>query len=391
MKYVVRYINIHLNLVLGATGAAMQTIDEFENQILEHLRFAESQNSKLYLLIMDVNEGRVYLNMHNKQFNDLRKLMQKYCIDYKFICDGDQEDLSCLINLGDIIYVNYFSLVSYVHAILDDDQIVNEVWNHNATLGLFTPGHIERYHRVVLLSKLWERGLTSKLMWSFCPTPRSIDIVRKHFLANYDEIKLSRFVSECYSVLDYIPLTKESEFNINGFPYDHSLYKNTLFSVLAETDFAGQPNGVVEWVPKITEKTYRAIINRHPFVVSWHKGLLRRFEKEGYNTFEEYMVVQNYNDIADDNERMEATIQNIASFTNIKKDKKIIENINRDIEHNFNHYLSIVNRELDKLCFLFALDQHPTLKMGIVEFIDIASGKYRNTGHIASHLAFRKA
>jgi len=72
-----------------------------------------------------------------------------------------------------------------------------------------------------------------------------------------------------------------------GYPYDDKLYRITNFSLIAETHFDGNQ----EFHP--TEKTYRAIANKHPFIVASTPFFLSKLKHKGYRTFSN-LIDENY-------------------------------------------------------------------------------------------------
>tara|TARA_B100000579_G_scaffold423029_1_gene425711 strand:- start:391 stop:1341 length:951 start_codon:yes stop_codon:yes gene_type:complete len=72
-----------------------------------------------------------------------------------------------------------------------------------------------------------------------------------------------------------------------GYPYDERLYRISNFSLIAETHFDGNQ----EFHP--TEKTYRAIANKHPFIVASTPQFLTNLKSKGYRTFSD-LINENY-------------------------------------------------------------------------------------------------
>ncbi len=72
-----------------------------------------------------------------------------------------------------------------------------------------------------------------------------------------------------------------------GYPYDERLYRVTNFSLIAETHYDGNQ----EFHP--TEKTYRAIANKHPFIIASTPFFLTNLKRKGYKTFSN-LIDENY-------------------------------------------------------------------------------------------------
>ena len=82
-------------------------------------------------------------------------------------------------------------------------------------------------------------------------------------------------------------------------PYDVSIYQDTKFSLVHETFTTNF----------LTEKTYKPIAHKHPFIICSHEPILHKLTELGYNTFEEYLPVKY--DLLDGDKKWQAIIQNV--------------------------------------------------------------------------------
>jgi hypothetical protein len=69
------------------------------------------------------------------------------------------------------------------------------------------------------------------------------------------------------------------------------------------------------------------------------------------------MTIPEYNEIQDMDDRLNAVIENITTFKDKVNDPEIESQIRKDIEFNYNHYLSRVEIEKSKIQYLFDLPQ----------------------------------
>ena len=111
-----------------------------------------------------------------------------------------------------------------------------------------------------------------------------------------------------------------------GYPYDHMLYQMTNFSIVSETHFDQNQ----EFHP--TEKTYRAIANRHPFAVLSTPFFLDHLRKKGYKTFSN-IVDENYDMIKNHDNRLTKFVQSISNLIAGNIDYKKFE---ETCDHNVN-------------------------------------------------------
>ena len=356
MTYQLILENIHGYLINQLDGSSL-SVEHFYASLESSIQQTRDQGFIPFLVMTDLIEGRMYDKEINHKFDEFRKLMSTKKIEYIFVCDAGCKEHSELIDKGDVLYSNFLLLSSYTRSILEKNQEVNDHWNHTSNKGLWTPGKMDRPHRALLMKRLWEDGLLDSIEYS-CYLSNS-DYIHKTFFSNYDNEKFGRFSRETSKHLDLINVENFSQIEMfNGYPYDVNIYKNTSFSIITESDFCTR----LGWTPKITEKTYRAIANNHPIISVWFPGMLHKLHGYGFKTFEEYMLVPEYNDILDLDERIEASLKNILHFQTILQDKHIVEKIKNDVAHNITTLVQLAHKEIEILSPIFERDQNPNLK-----------------------------
>lgn len=319
----------------------------------------ESSSSNIHILFMDVSEGRIYHEPSNLALNRLQDIILDQGIkDYTFVLDAEYQHLSKVKNINNVIYSDFLLLSVYTRIFLSKNHLAqrhNRIWNSQSTKGLFTPGKIERPHRILLMSKLWEHDLLKSMEYSFyCPESVK-NQVRK--IINYDNDKFNNFLYESLKSLDF-KKPVEGSFQYNGFPYNPKIYENTSFSIITESDFSGCVEGKYQFMPKITEKTYRAIVNFHPFIQVWYPGIIEKLQVKGFKTFEEYMLNPDYHTISDINERVDQAIKNIQQMhVSLTKNKvKVLD----DIQYNYHHFKNLAELELEKFDHIFNTQENFT-------------------------------
>lgn len=349
-------------------GSFLKDTDQFNEELIE-IKKQYNANSELtpFLVLMDLMEGRVYDQELNEVLRGLRKLTFKYGVQSIFLLDGDFEYLSTLEKHDDIIYSNFLVLSTFYHTIQSTTQKVNQSWNHASSKGLYLPGKLARPHRINLLAKLWKKGLLDKLTYSCQILSEEENLIRSEFL-KYDDATFTKFKLEISRVLD-LNYVGKSQFESHGYPYDVDNYANTSFSIITESDFAAGIDGKICFLPKLTEKTYRTIANRHPFIHCWYPGIVQRTEKLGFKSFKEYLTFPNYNEIEDLHERINVTIENIKHFDSAKNN--FTSEITRDVEYNFQRFRQLLKIEVDKLSPILSLpqSQDPDHKKTLRDFV----------------------
>ena len=151
----------------------------------------------------------------------------------------------------------------------------------------------------------------------------------------------------------YEPLTKKEGyaiplfFYINGSDFimgniardrsnanDPNAYSN-YFSLITETNYFknyGQLDGHF-----LTEKTFKAISGKHPFILVGRPGLVESLRTLGYKSFAPH-INESYDWIEDDELRLEAImneVERLCNFTDIEW-MDFQTNVQSIVEHNFN-------------------------------------------------------
>lgn len=131
------------------------------------------------------------------------------------------------------------------------------------------------------------------------------------------------------------------------YPHDLKGYLNSsLIHVSLETDPKGNSF--------LTEKTYRAMYYKKPFIlVSQYKGL-EFLKAEGYKTFEPY-IDETYDTYEVYEDRVNAVIQEISRLNSlpIHELENIVEKCKEIVEHNFNKLFENIHRKIPEN-FLFS-------------------------------------
>ena len=259
---------------------------------------------------------------------DIKLILSNVC-EYKF-------------DHAHIHHLDYFLAKTFIK-IIEDGHPINPSWNHSANKALFLPGKAEKFHRVGLLAKLYEHKLLDQLEWSFY-TEKGIEERCRKVLNHYSDYNFKKFLKTCVKDLD--PIKRQMQYNTShyqGFPYDVKLYENSCLSIISETEFHRIPDGY-QW---ITEKTWRTIANRHPFVMASSPGTLAKLKSFGFRTFENYMVESEYDQILDNSTRLQAIATNVEYFMNTYQQN--INSITNDVEHNFQLFDQLARSEIAKL------------------------------------------
>jgi len=248
--------------------------------------------------------------MHIKQYCDAHDiaflaLLNSSTDQYKF----DSQDV-------DIEYVDYFLLRSW-HYHLDNPGSARTA---GAPI-LFIPGKPDKHHRAPLLAKFWLNEMLNKLHYSFYVDP-GLESSTRRYLSNLDDARWQDFL-RLQKTLDPINIVRMHGMHFSAFPFDTDLYARTSCSLISETCFDLR----AVW---ITEKTWRAMIYQHPFVMAAVPNTLSRLRAKGFRTFETYLPYPDYDSISDMTDRLQKIYVNSLALQSNQS-----ETIDRDVNHNY--------------------------------------------------------
>lgn len=231
------------------------------------------------------------------------------------------------IAFDDVLYIDYFIYRIHKELLEHNRSPVAYRWNSNSNKFLFLTGFPYRFNRIRLLKKLDEVGLMSNAEWSLhCDDQDLVTKARMHQLVpEMSTTELNNLISKYRRNPDQITL-RSTDGGYNGLPYNVKLYTDTGFSVIPESLYDSK------YHPWFTEKTWKAIANHHPFIIAGVPGSLSKLNQMGIVTFDEFLLVKNYDTIECPEARLDAIVANIGWWQqNIHKYKYAI---NESVIHN---------------------------------------------------------
>ena len=109
------------------------------------------------------------------------------------------------------------------------------------------------------------------------------------------------------------------------------MYKDTFFSLVSETLFGEDKESLF-----VTEKTFKAIAYRHPFMIVGNMGTLRHLRFLGYETFPE-MFDESYDQEYDPKKRFSIILRNLEQWYQLSREEKIkkYDSVKEKLKHNF--------------------------------------------------------
>ena len=199
---------------------------------------------------------------------------------------------------------------------------------------------VPRQHRIDLLDQIVTHDLLDKSYYSF-------DCSRHELYQMIHEQKLSGIEKIQHRIPLILNKTLERDNPVNIIEDDFKYFENSYFSLVTETMFYDPigvyaANGRAMHVPGtypgrfVTEKTFKCVRMKHPFIMVGGQGYLSFLKSRGYKTFSPF-INESYDDIEDDKLRMQTIVNEVVRLCNLP-DNELVEftKFAKDIvEHNY--------------------------------------------------------
>jgi hypothetical protein len=218
---------------------------------------------------------------------------------------------------------------------------------------------IERPHRIYTFAYLSKNNLLDKGYFSFQGVNNRwipAVLVSKHY-AEWIKHEVRRHIRDFPYVLNIGP-DRENPIDIQEDDFKH--FTESYFSIINETtcfshslNFNAMMRKYIN-MPFLTDKTVKAFIMRHPFIVNASPYFLRRLRSIGYRTFHPY-IDESYDIIENDEDRISAVFKEISRLCD-KTDSEWLEwqqSVADILEHNFKRTFEMNDFELKKELYGF--------------------------------------
>ena len=176
-----------------------------------------------------------------------------------------------------------------------------------------------------------------------------LDDLNRHGCNDFDQIV--NFLKKCPVVLshDYIALDPYIVSVNKNYPIQHPAnltilnhYNDFFIDIVSETRVEGN-------LFFATEKLWRPIIARRPFIVAGPGNFLKNLRKLGFKTFNNFWD-EGYDDY-NSSERIKLVVQlidNLGSMS-IREIKNLVLSMNHILDHNYNVFMNLTYSDLDAL------------------------------------------
>ena len=218
-----------------------------------------------------------------------------------------------------------------------------------------------RWQRARMVGFLYEHDLIKDSFVSFSLEPENAEVMGtkeswdlKNNMEVLEEFREEPYMYNIYKNWEDLPLVlnrtvdRDNPVDIND--DDLQYFDNSYFSVVNETNFYhcldGNSHRPISCVHTdgvfISEKLYKPIAHRHPFVVAGINRTLKYLRDCGYKTFSPF-INEDYDTIVNDEERLVAIENEVLRLAKLTDDEwvELQQHLKPIIDHNYNHLLKI--------------------------------------------------
>lgn len=221
---------------------------------------------------------------------------------------------------------------------------------------------IERLQRIKLLCRMLHSKLIDKGYYSFAGSrPDWNSYYTTNAICHFNEEINDTLIRNEHRFPLVCNITPDRENPIDLLPEDILYHDNSYFSIVTETLFYrreeyGFKRSLFDYLNGrfLTEKTYRPISLKHPFILFAMNGSLDLLRDAGYKTFHPY-IDETYDTISDADERFEVLwleINRLCKFTD-EQWLEWQENIKPIVEHNYNNLMGKTRYSIKPIEHLF--------------------------------------
>jgi len=208
-----------------------------------------------------------------------------------------------------------------------DDYNVTNMIKRRYSCFLFN--YHEHHERLMLVSFLEKRNLLDEGYLSMKNKGMNFDKILKS-IPKHDFLKKDLTFKSYDKVFDGLDI--------------HSTFKNTLFNICVEGEIAWQG------YPNVTEKVFKCVIGRSPFILLSHYRALAGFKSLGFKTFDS-LIDESYDTIECPEHRIKLVLNEIDKLCTMpieKLEEKVVK-LKNVLDYNYDHYHKLVYLQHKKL------------------------------------------
>lgn len=182
-----------------------------------------------------------------------------------------------------IEYIDFFALSAVERERLGTPVCKTPVSERKPNINLLL-GRVYKNNRDKAIRNLYGRNLLNK---------ETTGLIGRINQLSKKTLRKCPTIKEYWGSVDGVPIPPETRDSSQGYSTNCSVYENSQVSYICETwehtDYKANTF--------ITEKTYRAILNKSPFVIQGEKGTLDSLRSKGFKTFGNFIKEDYENDV----------------------------------------------------------------------------------------------
>jgi UDPglucose 6-dehydrogenase len=294
-------------------------------------------------LIKAINSGRCLLIINDAHeccyytsdfYSVLKNCLDQACIKFNnvLVLTGNTRNEKESDSDIKVLVWQYYETAMRMTASKNPIDTITEYAETNSLKKFLCLNRISRETRYWFMYHMYKNKLLGDFNASLDQVDDLNDIVSHHHGVFLNEIKDDPDFSNMLATLPWIVDT--DKFKINHWDsQNHSFATNNIIFIITETLFF---NGNTELF--LTEKTFKPMALKMPFIIVGTCGILRKLREMGYITFNE-LWDESYDDEPDPKIRMEKIVSLVKDIATKYSTKELLDLIiaNNDIlEHNYN-------------------------------------------------------
>ena len=174
---------------------------------------------------------------------------------------------------------------------------------------------LPRYHRIALLHLLIENNTLNDGYVSFAKNTLNHEGVRQLFSGLSDRLIYDKQIDELLPMnVDVTDMRINLAYGIGSEFLRKEYYKQSYFTIVTETNYTKS------FPLHFTEKIFRPIIYRHPFIAVGNCGLLRELRNLGYKTYNN-IIDESYDTVDNDSVRLSMIANEVKRLCNLDTDQ----------------------------------------------------------------------
>ena len=196
-----------------------------------------------------------------------------------------------------------------------------------------------RPHRIWFYKYMFEAGILDKGLVSMNKFEKS----NWYFEGKTIEPDYVDNLTENLPLLVYGKRNDEMDDNHYIRRFNDQICLDTFVTVISEAHCGDSNNTMF-----ISEKTYKVIACRQPFIIMGNKDTLKKLRETGYRTFDGF-IDESYDSLPTF-ERMEAIVESIKKIINIEDKLSWFKSMEEIVEHNYRTFMGkLINRPIEFL------------------------------------------